>query len=196
MKCGKCHQKNIKKANYCQKCGYPFSQEEKEQAAQTGLLPWLKRIKLFHEIRTLEIIKDNPIVKIVSVLLVFIVGLLLTFMRGNQLKILENKTYQVKYYEKNKEYYLFLNSKEKNIEKITAELYVPNRIEKFSVKYYDEKGILLSEKISSRQEKIELKVNTTENNYYVISDRKDKKDQIKVYVFHKEEEKEKVLNEE
>ena len=45
MKCRKCEKKNVKKASYCKYCGNKFTEKEREEAYNKGLVARIKKYK-------------------------------------------------------------------------------------------------------------------------------------------------------
>ena len=171
MKCHECGKHNMKKANYCKKCGYKFTEEEKKHKNNSIVVTILTWVKRFYEAITLKIFTDSKIVQALYVLGVFAIGIYMVLTMGNSLRILESDIYDVKYNQKTEEYYIFLDQ-DQNESKVDVQLYVPNRVEKLHLAYYHEDGSMIEEETYKKEDKITLSVNKTENNYYMLSDPK------------------------
>ena len=99
------------------------------------------------------------------------------------IKILNSERYQVTFNDKNKEYYIFLNNDEDALYEM-VDLYIPNRTNYISLVLYDENSNVLDQKEYKHGEDVILKANTSSNNFYIISDKDDKKDALKVFVYY------------
>lgn len=192
MKCSKCHKKNIREANYCKYCGKAFTDTEKERAAHSGGMRFVnvfQKLKKLDEIRTLSIIKDNVIVKIVVLVIVLGIGIYNIITMGGDLKVLDNKIYDVKYNDKTSEYYVLLDKDNRdNIIEVSLDLFIPNHIKKLNFAYYDEAGELINENQYDKDDKLMVSANRLKDNYYIVSDADDKNENIKVYVYYEDEE--------
>ena len=188
MKCVACKKRNMRKSNYCKKCGRKFTQEEKENAKKEGFDIVLEKIKAVIDFFTLDFIFGNPIFKVLSVLVVLGIGIYMLVTMGWNLRVVESDVYDVKYNQNIDTYYVLLNTKEEEEIKseVDIELYVPNRIFTLDLKYYDENGNLLEEEEHQKDDRYTLAVNTETNNYYIISDHQNEKDQVKIYVYYGE----------
>lgn len=180
MKCKKCKKKNRSDANYCIKCGKKFTKEEKDQAEKLYLPTILKKI---YDILTLSFITDNLIVRGFYILFILGLGIYMLFSMGSHLRILNNENYEVNYNKNKNTYYIFID-KEKNLNTINAMMYVPNKIDKINLNYYDSKGKLIKKKKNIKKNYINLIINKKENNYYKITG--NNKEEIKVYVYYSE----------
>ncbi len=186
MKCSKCHKKNISKANYCQKCGKKFTDNEKTQN-DSVLVVLGKIIKKIVDVVTLNFITDHPVVRIMYVLVVFLIGVYMVMTMGFRLRIIDGKLYDVRYNDDSKTYYVFVDNNNEENEQITQidlQLYIPNRINKLDLTYFDEENNLISEEKYAKKDRITLNVNIDDNNYYIINDGNNKKDRMKVYVYY------------
>lgn len=188
MKCPQCKKKNLNQANYCQKCGRKFTDSEKEAVKENFFVAVMERIQLAKDLVTFDFITGHPIFKILSVLIVLAVGIYMVATKGYQLRVLDSNIYQVEYNQKLKTYYVLLpnQSKKKSVKEVDVLLYVPNRIKKLDLAYYDEEGKLLQQSQRKKKERYTLTVNTEENNYYILSNHQDKKEKVKIYVYYGE----------
>ncbi len=180
MKCKKCKKRNRSDANYCMKCGYKFTKEEKEDAKEIYIPAILKKT---YDYITLKVITENPVFRVLYVLVVLCIGIYMLISMGSSLRILESDLYEVNYNEKNNTFYVFV-SNDKDINKISTLMYVPNKIDSIDLSYYKEDGTLLSQEKDIDREKVNLLVNNNSNNYYTITG--NNKDEIKVYVYYSE----------
>ena len=182
MKCHKCKNENLLKANFCQKCGEKFTEKEKEEAYNKtifGKIDFLKKIK---DIVTLDVITSNIIFKIVSLLVVLGIGLYFLFTVGINTKILNSQDYQVFYNKENSEYYLLIDDNKDSIE---LNLYRPNRIKEMTIYTYDLNGNEKAKTTVSKDDKITL--NTYQDDYHTIESNysNEEQDNLKIYVYHK-----------
>lgn len=187
MKCHNCHKDNIRKANYCKMCGTEFTKKEKEEASRQGLTGILITLTDWYEKVTLQKITGHIAFQIASVILVLGIGLYFIFTNGTNLNVLSSDEYNLEYNSKNKEYYVLLDKEDRVNQLETAlELYVPNRIDQLKVTYYDDNDNVLSEKDFSPEDQILVSANLSQDNYYVISNPKNKKENIKIFVYYED----------
>ncbi len=181
MKCIKCREKNITNANYCTKCGYKFSDEEKKKKnIFTVILDFLKFV---YNVVTLKIFTDSNIVQVAYVVGVFCLGIYMLFSMGIHLKVLDSSQYEVLYNKDSNVYYVLLDD---NVDaSVLVNMYVPNKISTFNVSYYKENGSLIENNKLEKDNKVTLAVNQNTNNYYVISDSDDNNEYIKVFIYYK-----------
>lgn len=181
MNCSKCASKNIIKANYCQKCGYKFTEEEKKNAYKKTLFYKLEMIEKWYNHLTLSTITGNIFFKIGSILIILFVGIYLLLTVGINTKILDSKEYKIFYNEKDNVYYL-LTSDDK--EEINVNLYKPNRLKELSIEHYDSYGDLINK--VNVQDNIILK--SYNDDYYVFRSKyDDKEEEMKVIVYKENE---------
>lgn len=180
MKCCKCKVNNITKANHCKKCGYKFSEEEQKKAKGKTFVGKLEKIEKVYEVCTLKIITDHIAYKIISFLIVLGMGIYFLVTYGLNVRFLNSKNYDIKYNNKLKEYYIITN---KN--KVSLDLYIPNRTKNIAVIHYDEKDNFIEETSYKPSSKIILQ--TKEDDYYIVEPlySNDIKDSFKLYVLKK-----------
>lgn len=126
MKCSKCKDINIDKANYCKKYGYHFTENEQKKAHRKTLFGKLEMLEKAYSVCSLKIITDSLIFKIGSLLLMTIIGIMLFTNMENKLRILDSDNYQVQYNTKLDEYYLILYEDETKLN-----LYKPDNIKNY-----------------------------------------------------------------
>ncbi len=182
MKCHKCKNENVLKANYCQQCGEKFTDKEKKEAYNKTIFGKIDFLKKIGDIATLNAITGNIIFKIVSLLIVLIIGLYFLFTMGINTKILNSKDYQIFYNKESKEYYLLVDDNKDSIE---LNLYRPNRIKKMTIYTYDLDDQEKAKTKVAKDDKITL--NTYQDDYYIIESKysNKKQDHLKVFVYHK-----------
>lgn len=129
MKCIKCKGINIISANYCKFCGYHFSEKEQKEAKNKTIVGKLEMLEKAYNVCTLKVITDHIVFKIISLLVVIILGIFFLVNNGAKVKILESDNYKMQYNTKEDEYYLLANE-----EQTTLDLYVPNRVQNIVVK--------------------------------------------------------------
>ncbi len=184
MKCLKCHKENVYKANFCKYCGNKFTEEEKEIAKRKGFTGFLRMVSEWYDKTSLSVATGHPAYQIASVILVLCVGIYFIITKGTDLRLLESPNYKIQYNENNDEYYLlFSKEKENRNVSVPLELYVPNRIEKLQVIYYNDQDEILEENIYDKDATINLKPN-----FYVIKDLSNKEKELKVGVYFEGEE--------
>ena len=86
---------------------------------------------------------------------------------------------------------MIIQSDKEKAKEIDANLFVPNNVEALNVSYYDENNKLIGSEEHSPKGKITLSINQNHNYYYQISDTKNQKDYIKVFVYYQSDIKEK-----
>ena len=185
MKCPKCSTKNIIKANYCKKCKYQFSEEEREKAYNKTIFHFFDIIEEWYSHLTLETITSHILFKIGSVLIVLAIGLYYWFTMGINTKILKSDIYDVYQNKNNKEYYIVLKDIIEDAEDIKLNMYIPNRLKKLDVNHY-ELGNKLKEKVDFK-EKEELKFKVYDEDYYVITSTysNKKSEDLKLFIYRK-----------
>ncbi len=188
MKCPTCRKKNLNKANYCQKCGYEFSKQDKAKVKENFLVAILDKLDLIHDFITGDLFKNTILYRILSVLIVLGIGLYMIFTMGWKLRLLNNDAYNVKYNEELDTYYILIPQalKENETQEIDAAFYVPNRINSLDLTYYNEKDEEISHQEYEKQDRYTLLINTKENNYYILANHDDTKESLKIYVYYGE----------
>lgn len=181
MKCIKCTEENINKANYCKKCAYKFSKKEQEIARKHTFVGKLELLEKVYNVCKLKIITDHILFKILSVLFVLSVGIYVLLNDGIDLKLLNSKEYEIQYNTKNEEYYLISEK-----DKIPLNLYVPNRVENIEIKHYSKDGKMLEKNKYVKGDDIILEAYSED--YYILKVNylHDSSEKIKIYVFQKE----------
>jgi hypothetical protein len=182
MKCHKCKNENILKANYCQKCGEKFTDKEKEAAYNKTIYGKIDTILKIKSFATLSVITGNIFYKIGSLLVVLGIGLYFLFTIGINTKILNSKDYQIFYNKESNEYYLLVNDNKNSVE---LNLYRPNRTKEMTIYTYDLNDKEKTKTTVSKDDVIKL--NTYQDDYHIIESiySNKKKDNLKVYVYHK-----------
>lgn len=177
MKCIKCGENNIIKANFCKKCGYEFSDIEKKKARRKTLVGKLELIEKGYGLCKLKPITDNIIFKIVSLIILIVLGISFTIKNGNDIQILKSDMYKVEYNTVSEEYYLLSNS-----DSVSLNLYVPNDIDEIGVKHMDKDGDIISNDKYKIGDNIILESNFR-NDYYKIYG---KESEIKLFIYRTE----------
>ncbi len=180
MKCSKCSFENVLKASYCSKCGEKFSDEERKKAYKKTIYGKIETFENLKAIVTLEKFTGHIVFKIISLLIVLIVGLYFLFSMGINTKLLASKDYELFYNKNLDEYYLLVDDA---TSKVNVSLYRPNRVQKMTVNHYDISGNLLDEKVIEKNEIVNL--DTLKDDYYVIKSEYSSKEEqnLKVQVY-------------
>ena len=183
MKCIKCKEKNINSASYCRKCGNKFLEEEKKAAKRWTIVWFLEWIDKIKSLWKFSFITDHILFKITSVLVVLSIGIYSVIIHGNNLKIEEDKNYQIQYNTKLSEYYLIVKTDETELN-----LYIPHETQNLTVYHSNKNNELIEEKTYNDDEKIILETNTTEEDFYLIEAVYDdeNKESLKVYIYKEE----------
>ncbi len=176
MKCVKCKKENITKANYCKTCGSQFSKEEQEKARKKTLVGKIERLEKAYNLCTLKAITGSTIFKVISLLIVLLIGLYFLFNFGNKVKLLESPEYKIEYNTKLKEYYLLVKNDE-----VDLNLFVPNKIDNLGVKIVNKNNQEISRTEYEKNDEIKLFANG-EDYYYLIDDNK-VDDILKIFVY-------------
>ena len=176
MKCIKCGTKNINKANYCKTCGYHFSKEEQKAAKKWSLVWILECIDKGLSVVDLSIITGSIYFKILSIVIVLLIGIHGWFINGLNIKIMESDDYKIQYNTKIKEYYLLTEKDEINLN-----VYLPKKIDTIYVEHYDKNSNVLNEEKYQDLNKIILDSNSDDDYYILKADNNLK--QLKVYVY-------------
>lgn len=175
MKCSKCNRKNKKIAIYCKRCGTKFSEKEIKKARKNSIVGILDFLEKIYNICSLNIITDTLAFKILSIVVVFSIGIYSVILNGNHFKVKEGDNYSVQYNQTKEEYYIISESNQADIR-----LYIPSSVKDITVKEYNEES-LISEASFSKEDTICLDKNN--NNYYLLEANYDKKkENIKLYV--------------
>lgn len=178
MKCIKCTEENINKANYCKKCAYKFSKKEQEIARSNTFVGKLELLEKAYNVCKLKIITDHILFKIFSILFVLGIGIYIWINNGIDLKLLNSKEYEIQYNIKDEEYYLISTK-----EKIPLNLYVPNRVENILIIHYSKDNKVLEKLKYNKDDEIILQAHSED--YYVlrVNYLHNKYNQFKLYVF-------------
>ncbi len=179
MRCTKCNYQNVNHANYCYSCGKQFSDDERKKAREKST--WYKLVKLKdkYDTITLSKITGSKAFQFGTIIGTILIGGYFIIQNGYRLQLKESDTYTYEYNTKEKEYYLYLKDSEAKLN-----LYAPESIENFYVKYYAEDNSLISEEEHHELNNIQVEVqNTNPKNYYIISYDKNENaiNTIKVY---------------
>lgn len=181
MKCIKCTEENINKANYCKKCAYKFSKKEQEIARKHTFVGKLELIEKIYNVCKLKIITDHILFKIFSILFVLGVGIYIWINDGINLKLLNSKNYEIHYNTNEEEFYLISEK-----DKIPLNLYIPNRVENIEIKHYSKDGEMLEKNKYDKDDDIVLEAHSED--YYVLKVNylHNTVEKLKIYVFEKE----------
>lgn len=182
MKCESCKSKNVLKANYCQKCGKKFTEEEKEAAYNKTIFGKIDSIKKIFDVATLNAITGHIIFKIVSLLIVLGIGIYFLLSMGINTKILDSSYYEVFYNKESDEYYLLVDDNKDSVE---LNIYRPNRAKEINVYTYDLNDKEKNKVVLSKDDKITL--NTYQDDYHIIESKysNNKQENIKLSLYHK-----------
>lgn len=161
MKCIKCKKRNVSQANYCIKCGYRFTEKDKENSKNSFPATVYKTKELW-DILTLGKLKDKWWFRIISFLLVIGLGVIMFIQNGTHLKILKSDTYEISKMKNTNNYYLSSKNKETKLN-----LYLPHEVSNIYVDYYDVSGYEISKNQYSDINDITIIVDNN-NNYYNI----------------------------
>ena len=162
--CKKCKKENILDAKYCLHCGNKFTDEEISKAKRFTFVGILEMLDKFNSIKNLSIITENKVFRVLSIIVVLMIGAVNLFLNGNSMKLAKSDNYIIKHY---KDMYYILLDKEKTI----VDLYIPNDIKYIEVELMDND----EEKNKTKYEltdKLELSSNDKDT-YYLISGIKD-----------------------
>ena len=180
MKCVKCKTKNIIKASFCKKCGYKFSDLEKKTARKKTLIGKIEFLEKLYNKFSLKFITDHILFKILTLLIVLIIGIYFWVKNGLDLKLLNSDYYEVQYNINLNEYYLITEKNETPLN-----LYIPNRIEDINIIHYDKANNVIEQIEYNKKEDIILEAYSED--YYVLEAlyKNDKKQKIKIFVLQK-----------
>lgn len=182
MKCIKCRTVNINKANYCKNCGYHFSKKEQEAAKKWSFVWFLEKIDKVKSLWKFSFITDHILFKIASVAIVLGIGIYSCFANGTHLKILKTDEYQLQYNKDLKEYYLLTDNDQTKLN-----IYIPNQISEISIQQVASNDQIISEATYKKEQDIIL-VNTEETDYYLIKVKDSPKENLKIYIYRKDDE--------
>lgn len=180
MKCSKCAEENIIKANYCQKCGNKFSDKEKEKAYNKTVYGKYDLFKKWYSRLSLEAFTSHIIFKIASLVIILAVGIYTLLTIGINTKILNSDDYEIFYNEKEAVYYLLVDDK---LDEVNVYLYKPNRLSNLNIVHYDNDDNVLDEVNYEDNKEIILK--TYNDDYYVLESKysNNKMENLKVIVY-------------
>ena len=122
MKCKNCGSENLMCARYCENCGHPFTEEEREEAYGRTFFGKLDGIKKLKSFVTLEFITSNPIFRAAFLVLLVFIGIRTGTNRGSEIRPLESESYTVGYNKETDEYYLFTD-----LDEVDVSLYLPGK---------------------------------------------------------------------
>lgn len=176
--CSKCNKGSILDASYCISCGNKFTKKEKIKARKGTVVGILETIDSFNNIKSLSIITQNKIFRLVSIVIVLLIGFFNIYLNGSKMKLLENKEYKIEHY---KDMYYIIIDKEKTI----IDLYIPNKVDHLEVDMMSDDKKLSTEKVELSS-KLELESND-EKSYYVINGVGNNGDKLKVKLIYEGE---------
>ena len=161
MKCINCKKKNVSQASYCIRCGYEFTDKDKENN-KNSLAATVYRTKEVWDTITLSKIKDKWWYRILSFMFVVGLGVIMFIQNGTHLKILKSDNYEISKLKNTDNYYLKSPNKETKLN-----IYLPHEAANIYVDYYDESGNVISKNTYTDINDITILVNNN-NNYYTI----------------------------
>ena len=151
MKCPKCQNLVSYKANYCEKCGYKFTEEEKKEAYSKTLGGKLEKLEEAYSWISLSKITGSLPFKIVSLLMVLFIGIS-TFNKA-ELYINKDDSYTIQYNSIEEEYYLIYEEGVSH----DINLNIPSKCEYLTIEAFDEGDYLIdSFNISKDEGRISL----------------------------------------
>lgn len=174
MICSKCNYKNPTQAWYCYKCGNQFTEKEREEASNKGLVGLIKKLRKIYDVLTLSKITSNKYFRILSIAIVLGIGIWGIIINGSNLKINESDNYTYQYNEELNEYYLYTKDNETKVN-----LYKIGDANTADVFYYDENDNLISND-KYNVDDIVLNANIIKDCYYIL---KIDNENIKVHVY-------------
>lgn len=182
MKCIKCLTKNINQANYCKKCGYKFSDKEREAASRWTLVWCIKKAEKIKEIcsgnfNAFGFITDTIAYKVISLLVVLAIGIYFAVANGLDVKIKESDNYKLQFNKEANEYYIL-------VKEMTTllDVYLPNDVENLTLTNYDYKDNVIIENVYNPNDEIVLKADSRD--YYVLKAKQGKKEsEFKMLVY-------------
>lgn len=181
MKCIKCREVNINKANYCKKCAYKFSKEEQKIARSNTFVGKLELLEKAYSVCKLKIITDHILFKIFSIIFILSIGIYIWINNGIDLKLLNSEEYKVQYNIKEEEYYLISEK-----DKISLNLYIPNRVENIEINHYSKDKKIIEKLEYNKDGDIILEAHSED--YYILKVNylHNKSTKLKIYVFEEE----------
>lgn len=162
MKCSKCKYDNRIKANYCYKCGYKFTEEEKNKVFNETSIGRLENIE--DKISNLDF-RNHKWYKILSIIITLGIGLFYFFIYGFRFKILESPNYKIQYNKKADEYYIITEKDE-----VAVNLYTPGSDGQVKITLYNENKKALSSNKVSKNKEVVLTDNGPKD-YYVLANK-------------------------
>lgn len=165
MRCKKCNYQNVNHANYCYYCGGMFAKEEQNLAREKSFWYKLAKLKDQYETITLSKITGSKAFQIGTILGTVLIGSYFIILNGYQFQLKESDSYTYEYNTKEKEYYVYLKNNE-----VQLNLYAPESVNHFYVKYYLEDHSLENETEYEKIDDIKVELqNKNPRNYYTIS---------------------------
>ena len=140
MICKECGTKNRIKANYCMHCGHQFTDQQREYAYSKTIFGWIEKIENIWSILTLDKITGSSLFKIISLVIIFLVGSYSVYKNGTQFRPLEHENYEIQYNQKVNEYYLI-----SDLDSFEVSLYLPKTTDELTVLQLNEYNELICE---------------------------------------------------
>ena len=137
MKCPKCQTLASYKANYCEKCGYTYTEEEKKEAYSKTLGGKLEKLEEAYSWISLSKITGSLPFKIVSLLMVLFIGIS-TFNKA-ELYINKDDSYTIQYNSIEEEFYLIYEEGASH----DINLNIPSKCEYLTIEAFDEGDYLI-----------------------------------------------------
>lgn len=183
MKCSKCKENNVQRANYCKYCGEKIEEKEKQKAYKKTIYGKIDEMDKWYKRITLQNITESLPFQILSILILLGIGIHQLLTMGGDTKILKSKEYEIYRSKEENTYYLLTEEKK---EKISINLYIPNRVKKIVLFHYNEKNELIEKTKYKKKNNIELRV--TKNDYYQLKSYYNKKTvkNQNIYLYKKE----------
>ena len=109
------------------------------------------------------------------------IGIYFLLTMGYNTRILNSNEYKIFYNKTDSQYYLLTDD---SLNLVNVSLYLPNRVKNITIYHYNLENELLDKKEVKKNDNIQL--NTYKDDYYIIESKysKNKKDKIKVAVYH------------
>lgn len=175
MICKECHAKNITKAQYCQQCGNPFSEEERSAAYDKTVFGFIHKLETWKGYVTLDFITDHPIFKTVVLVLILVWGFFLGRSNGKEMLILESETYQVQQNVSSGDFYILTDETQ-----VPLKLYLPQKATSLVLQAIEADAVV-QETAFTAEDAILLE--TTDTAHYILTaDYGRRSDCITVYV--------------
>lgn len=162
MRCSRCATDNLIKAHFCSTCGHPFTEEERQGAYDRTIYGKVDKLRKLKSIATMEIITGSLWFKILSVLIILLLGLFLLLTR-KPLRIEPSNGYKIQYLEETGTYYLIAQQ-----DTIAISLSAPWNTSQIVIRGTDETGNLIREEVHTTQDPLVLSVNG-QSHYTLIS---------------------------